>query len=209
MIYMDKEIADRHGLNSGPRVAVLASGAGTTFAHLVAASRDGSLDATIQLLVASRDDVRALAKADHLRVARVVLDANKIGADRADGALLTLLRARSIDLVVLAGYLRKLGPRTLTAYSGRIINTHPAPLPRFGGKGMYGSHVHQAVLDAGVPASAATIHLVDAEYDTGPVIAEAPVPVLADDTVDSLQSRVQAAERELLLRTIPSLRSRL
>ena len=89
-----------------------------------------------------------------------------------------------------------------TAFAGRLINTHPAPLPRFGGQGMFGEHVHRAVLQAGVAASAATVHLVDEEYDSGPVIAERPVPILPDDDVATLRERVQAAERALLVSTI-------
>jgi phosphoribosylglycinamide formyltransferase-1 len=112
------------------------------------------------------------------------------------------LEEHRVDLVVLAGFLRKIGPRTLEAFKGRIINTHPAPLPRFGGQGMYGEHVHQAVLDAGVPESAATVHWADAEYDTGSVIAVERVPVLAADDVPSLRARVQAVEKDLLIQTI-------
>jgi phosphoribosylglycinamide formyltransferase-1 len=107
-----------------------------------------------------------------------------------------------VDLVVLAGYLRKIGPQTLKAFAGRMINTHPAPLPRFGGKGMYGEHVHRAVLESGVTASAATVHLVDSDYDTGPVIAERPVRIEAGDDIASLRERVQAAERDLLIQTV-------
>ncbi len=106
---------------------------------------------------------------------------------------------------MLAGYLRKIGPRTLAAFAGRIINTHPAPLPAFGGPGMYGERVHHAVLTAGVRHSAATTHLVDDDYDTGPVIAERPVPVHPEDTAATLQERVQAVERDLLVSTLAAL----
>jgi phosphoribosylglycinamide formyltransferase-1 len=99
----------------------------------------------------------------------------------------------------------QIGPRTLAAFTGRIINTHPAPLPAFGGPGMYGERVHQAVLTAGLRQSAATIHLIDVEYDSGPVIAERPVLVRSDDTAETLQQRVQAAERDLLVSTLAAL----
>ncbi len=116
----------------------------------------------------------------------------------------TLISHR-VDLVVLAGFVRTVGPRVLKAFAGQILNTHPAPLPRFGGKGMYGEHVHRAVLDAGVQESAATVHLVDGEYDSGPVIATQPVPVIAGDDVANLRARVQAPERELLITTLSRL----
>ena len=111
----------------------------------------------------------------------VVLDERQLGASRCDDEMALVLRARSVGLVVLAGYLRKVGPRVLASFAGRIINTHPAPLPRFGGKGMYGEHVHRVVLE---------------------VIAEESVPVRRDDDVTSLRARVQFAERRLLVETV-------
>jgi formyltetrahydrofolate-dependent phosphoribosylglycinamide formyltransferase len=184
------------------KVAVFASGNGTTFQALVEAGRQGRIPAEVVLLIASRKEVPALALAASLGVDRVVLDERVIGQERADGEALAELTARGVALVVLAGYLRKVGPQTLAAFAGRMLNTHPAPLPRFGGKGMFGQHVHRAVLEAGVPESAATVHLVDTEYDTGPVVAATSVPVLPGDDVAALQARVQLAERELLVRTV-------
>jgi formyltetrahydrofolate-dependent phosphoribosylglycinamide formyltransferase len=189
------------------RIAVFASGAGSTFAALVRAGRAGEIPADVVLLIASRETVPALAIADELSVESVVLDQTLTGADRCDAAMVDALMHRGIDLVVLAGYLRKIGPRTLEGFAGRIVNTHPAPLTKFGGRGMYGRHVHPAVLDAGEQMSAASVHLVDAEYDTGPVIAQRQVPVFPDDTVDALQARVQTVERSLLLAAITELSS--
>jgi phosphoribosylglycinamide formyltransferase-1 len=103
---------------------------------------------------------------------------------------------------VLAGYMRKLGPQTLAAYSKRILNVHPALLPKFGGQGMYGKHVHEAVLKAGDKLSGATIHIVDGEYDHGPIVAQAEVPVEAGDTPDTLAARVQAKEQEMYPRVL-------
>jgi phosphoribosylglycinamide formyltransferase-1 len=98
--------------------------------------------------------------------------------------------------------MKKLGPRTLERYEGHIINIHPALLPKFGGLGMYGARVHQAVLDAGEKETGVTIHLVDAEYDTGPIVAQCHVPVLADDTAESLAQRVLEQEHRFLVETI-------
>jgi phosphoribosylglycinamide formyltransferase-1 len=184
------------------RVGVFASGHGSTFRALVDAGSRGELPAEVALLIASREDAPVLSVAASLGIESVVLDERVIGPDRADAEALARLTASDVGLVVLAGYVRKIGPRTLAAFAGRMLNTHPAPLPRFGGKGMFGEHVHRAVLDAGVPESAATVHLVDAEYDTGPVIAKVAVPVMAGDDVASLRERVQAAERELLVATV-------
>jgi phosphoribosylglycinamide formyltransferase 1 len=190
---------------SPTRVAVLASGRGSIFEALVEAGRRGEMRAEVVLLIVSREDVPATELARRLGVECVVLDEKILGSAACDAAMETMLTGRRVGLVVLAGYLRKVGPRTLRAFAGRVINTHPAPLPRFGGKGMFGEHVHRAVLQAGVATSAATLHLVDEEYDSGPVIAERPVPVLPNDDVAKLRERVQAVERALLVSTISGL----
>src|SRR3954454_3925513 len=190
---------------SATRVAVLASGRGRTGESLVAAGRRGEMCAEVAVLIVSRQDAPATELARRLGVECVVLDEKQLGSAACDAAMETLLTSRQVDLVVLAGYLRKVGPRTLRAFAGRLINTHPAPLPRFGGKGMFGEHVHRAVLEAGVATSAATVHLVDEEYDSGSVIAERPVPIRPDDDVATLRERVQAVERALLISTIADL----
>ena len=187
------------------RVAVLASGQGSTFQALVEAGRHGEMSAEVVLLVVSRQDAPVTELARRLGVECVVLDEKLLGSAACDAAMEDLLTDRRADLVVLAGYVRKVGPRTLRAFAGRLVNTHPAPLPRFGGKGMFGEHVHRAVLQAGVATSAATVHLVDEEYDSGAVIAERPVPVLPGDDVATLRERVQAVERALLVSTISDL----
>jgi phosphoribosylglycinamide formyltransferase-1 len=184
------------------RVAVLASGTGTTFAALADASGAPRFNAKVVLLIVSRAEVPAAALARDRDVAHLVIDEKTIGTERADQEILKALLRYRVDLVVLAGYLRKIGPQTLKAFAGRMINTHPAPLPRFGGEGMYGEHVHRAVLESGVTASAATVHLVDSDYDSGPVIAERLVPIEAGDDIASLRERVQAAERDVLIQTV-------
>ena len=107
-----------------------------------------------------------------------------------------------MDVVVLAGYMKMLGPAVLSRYDGQVLNVHPALLPKFGGKGMYGRRVHEAVLAAGESVTGATVHVVDAEYDLGPVVAQREVPVLPDDTVESLSARVLEREHELLVQTL-------
>jgi phosphoribosylglycinamide formyltransferase-1 len=200
---------DAAGMDQRPkrcaRIAVLASGAGSTFRHLVDRSRTGQLPAEIALLITTKRGAPVARHAGPAGVEHLLLDGTELGPDVVDGAICQALIDHEIDHVVLAGYLRKIGPRTLATFAGRIINTHPAPLPAFGGPGMYGERVHQAVLTAGVRQSAATIHLIDDDYDTGPVIAERPVPVRPDDTAATLQERVQAAERDLLVSTLTAL----
>ena len=184
---------------------MLASGAGSTFRHLLDKSRTGGLPAEITLLITTKAGAPVAEYAGPAGVEHLFFEGTEVDPDVLDGAICQALIDHEIDLVVLAGYLRKIGPRTLAAFAGRIINTHPAPLPAFGGPGMYGERVHEAVLTAGVRHSAATIHLIDEDYDTGPVIAERAVPVHPDDTAATLQERVQAVERDLLVSTLATL----
>jgi phosphoribosylglycinamide formyltransferase-1 len=122
--------------------------------------------------------------------------------EHLDQAICNTLLRHGVDLVVLAGYMKRIGPHTLAQYGGRIINIHPALLPSFGGRGMYGIRVHEAVLAAGHKETGVTIHLVDAEYDHGPVISQCRVLVMADDTAESLAHRVLAHEHSLLVETV-------
>ncbi len=122
-----------------------------------------------------------------------------------DQAMLKVLREHAVDLVVTAGYMKKIGPTVLGANEGRIINIHPALLPRHGGPGMHGRHVHEAVLASGDTISGASVHHVTANYDEGPVIARREVPVLPNDTPETLASRVLATEHQLLPDTVQAL----
>lgn len=119
-----------------------------------------------------------------------------------DAAIAQALVEAETQLVFLAGYMKKLGPQTLQRFENRILNTHPSLLPKFGGQGMYGEHVHRAVLEARESRSGVSVHLVDAGYDTGPVVARGEVDVLPGDSVATLAERVQARERELVVNTL-------
>ncbi len=125
--------------------------------------------------------------------------------EAADERLATALADADIEVVVLSGYLRKLGPRTLAAFRNRILNIHPALLPRHGGPGMYGRRVHAAVLAAGDRVSGATVHLVDAEYDHGEAIARVEVPILLGDGPADVERRVMAVEPGLFVETLQRL----
>jgi formyltetrahydrofolate-dependent phosphoribosylglycinamide formyltransferase len=174
------------------RVAVLASGGGSNLQALLDTCR-GPAPAHVVLVISNNPEAGALERARNAGVETVVLDDPKDGA-----ALVALLESHDIDLVVLAGYL-KLVPRVaVAAFEGRMLNIHPALLPSFGGKGMYGHHVHEAVLAPGATLSGPTVHLVSNEYDKGHIVAQWPVPVAADDTPDTLAARVLEVEHQLL-----------
>lgn len=176
------------------RLAVFASGGGTNFQALLDAAADGTLPMTIALLVADRPEAGALDRAEAAGVPAALV--NPSASDHAD-ALTALLADHDIDLVALAGYLRRIPEAVVGAYRGRMLNVHPSLLPAFGGKGMYGARVHQAVIDYGVRWTGVTVHLVDAEYDTGPVVLQEPVRVHPDDTPQVLAARVLEVEHRL------------
>ena len=184
------------------RVAVLASGGGSNLqAILDYLARLGAASAArVTFVAANRAGAGALEKARAAGIATAVI------ADPADGpALLRLLESHRVELIALAGYL-KLVPSEVTArWRGRIVNIHPALLPKFGGAGMYGRRVHEAVLAAGEPESGATVHHVDDAFDRGAIIAQERVPVEPGDTADSLAARVLAAEHRLYPRTLDAL----
>jgi phosphoribosylglycinamide formyltransferase-1 len=186
-----------------PRLGFLASHNGSNMRAIVAACRDGSLAAAPAVLISNNAECGAMFWAEENVLPAVHLSATKVGSEAGlDQAIAAALRLHRVDLVVLAGYMRKLGPETLAAYRNRILNVHPALLPKFGGKSMYGRFVHEAVLKAGETVTGATIHVVDGEYDHGPVVAQAEVPVMTGDTADVLAARVQAKERELFPETL-------
>ena len=122
--------------------------------------------------------------------------------DELDKAILDTLETYEVDLVILVGYMKKLGTGVLSRYRGRVLNIHPALLPKFGGQGFYGENVHQAVLAAGEKVTGVTIHVVDEEYDHGPIVAQSEVAVLEDDTADSLSERVLKREHEFFVETL-------
>ena len=126
----------------------------------------------------------------------------------ADRLILGAFNRADVNLVVLSGYLRMVGPLTLDRYRNRVLNIHPALLPKYGGKGMYGRFVHEAVLRDNETISGASVHLVDEVYDHGPVVGQKSIPVYADDTVESLRNRVVAIEGDLFVETLRGIAAR-
>lgn len=179
----------------------LASGAGSSAQAIVGAIRSGRLDAEARLLVSNNRSAQALAFAERAGVPSMCIS-TQADPEAADVRLAEAMTKHGVELIVLSGYLRRLGPATLGRYAGRVLNIHPGPLPRFGGHGMYGRRVHEAVLGAGAGESAVTIHVVDEEYDHGPVVAERAVEVRPGDTAELLEARVRAAEPAFFVETL-------
>ncbi len=176
------------------RVVVLASGSGTTFENLVLRSRDGRLPAEIVRLVVSRPDCGAVERAKRLGVPCVVVPWTRGAQQAFDAAVTAAVEAAKPDLVCMGGFLKLWNiPRF---WAGNVMNIHPALLPAFGGKGMHGRRVHEAVLAGGATESGCTVHFATNDYDAGPIILQRRVPVLPGDTPESLAARVFEAECE-------------
>jgi phosphoribosylglycinamide formyltransferase-1 len=184
-------------------LAIFASGAGTTAQAVIDACADGRIDGAVVLIVSNNGDAPVLERARAAGIPWRHLSA-RTHPDPAELelAIADALAAAGATHVLLAGYMKKLAPSLVEAYAGRIYNTHPALLPAHGGQGMYGDRVHAAVLAAGETRSGATVHLVTEEYDSGPIVGQVEVAVLAGDDVTALAERVKAAERELLVEVL-------
>lgn len=180
-------------------IGVLASGSGSNFEALARAIREGKIPgASVRLLVSNKPTAGALDRARRLGVEGRVLDPRDFPT-RADyfSRIAEEFDARGVGLVCLAGFLLKVEPAFVEKYRDRLLNIHPALLPKFGGPGMYGHHVHEAVLRAGEKESGCSVHLVDEEYDHGPVLLQARVPVVPGDTADTLAARVLEQEHQI------------
>jgi phosphoribosylglycinamide formyltransferase 1 len=185
------------------QIAVLASGAGTVLQAIVDASAEGRLAADVCVIISNNSTSGAAQRASRHDIPfRHLSGQTHPEPEVLDAAILEALLSHQTDLVFLAGYMKKLGTRTLAHFRGRILNTHPALLPKFGGLGMYGSRVHAAVLASGEAVTGVSVHRVEGEYDTGPVLAQCEVPVLPGDDVASLAARVQTRERQFVVETL-------
>jgi len=183
------------------RIAVLLSGAGTSLENLLEHIESGRLDAQVVAVIASKAGAAGLERARRRGIpARAIPRREYPDVEAFNDALHAELARHAVDLVALLGFLSPF--RTRGRYSGRVINVHPALIPAFSGKGFYGHHVHEAVLESGVKLTGATVHFADDEYDHGPIILQEAVPVLDDDTPDSLAERVQQVERCLVPQAI-------
>ena len=181
------------------RLAVLASGRGSNLQAIIEHFDNIARErvAKIVLVASNRADSPALVRAATASIDIASFDAADDGQE-----LLRLLQRFRVDLVVLAGYLKRIPPAVIREFSGRILNIHPALLPAFGGEGMYGARVHEAVNASGAHETGVTVHLVDDEYDRGPVVAQWRIPVDSGDTADSLAKRVLAVEHVVYPRAI-------
>jgi phosphoribosylglycinamide formyltransferase-1 len=184
------------------RLGFLASHGGSNMQAILDACAAGRLDAVPCTVISNNSGAPALARAKAASIPCHHISAATHPGAAEDDAILRTLRAHDVDTVILAGYMKQLGPATLAAYCGRILNIHPALLPKYGGRGMYGRPVHEAVLRAGETVTGVTVHQVDERYDHGRILAQCEVPVLPGDTADTLAERVLAEEHRLYSETL-------
>ncbi|MCB2204323.1 phosphoribosylglycinamide formyltransferase [bacterium] len=178
------------------KLAVFVSGRGSNLRAVHAAIEDGRLDARIVLVLSSRDDAAALTWCAAQNIPTASLQG--VSGQDLERTMLSHLESAGAGCIVLAGFMKRIPSAVVQRFTGRILNIHPALLPSFGGKGMYGHHVHEAVLAAGVRVSGATVHMVDEEYDRGPIVLQRCVPVMDDDSSETLAARVLEVEHALL-----------
>jgi len=182
---------------------VLASGRGSNFAAILRAIEEGRLTAEVKILISNREGAGALDVArQHNIFAHWLSPKDYHSPEAYDAAIAQLFDQYEVNFVVLAGYLRYITPKFIEKYRNRILNIHPALLPSFGGKGMYGIHVHEAVLEYGCKVSGVTVHIVDEKYDAGPIVLQRCVPVLDDDTPETLAHRVLEQEHQIYAEAI-------
>ena len=175
------------------KLGFLASNNGSSFRAILAAIEAGTLAAEARLVVSNRREAPALAFAAAHGVATRAI-ATVADPEGADAALAAALRGAGAELVILSGYLRKLGPATLAAYENRVLNIHQALLPKYGGQGMYGRRVHEAVAASGDAVSGASVHIVDGDYDHGPLVATLEIALAPGDDAAAIEAKVMAAE---------------
>jgi phosphoribosylglycinamide formyltransferase-1 len=188
------------------RIALLASHQGSTLQAVIDAYQAGRLRAVPAVVISNNSSSEALRRALRAGIPQVHLShANRPAPGQLAEAMLECFEHHQVEWVVLVGYMKRLEPEVIARYRGRIINTHPALLPKFGGQGMFGMRVHEAVIASGDPQCGASVHLVDEQYDTGAVIRQASVPVFLKDTPEALCERVQVREKSLLVEVLDQL----
>ena len=190
------------------RLGVLASHGGSNLQAIIDSTKSGALDAQVAVVISNNSDSLALDRARKEAIPTFHLSRNTHPEpEQLDQAILQALKDQEVNLVALAGYMRPLGPAVLDAYRRRILNIHPALLPNHGGHGMYGMRVHESVIKSGDRMTGVTIHLVDGAYDQGPIVAQTQVPVLKDDTAETLARRVLQTEHRFYSEVLQRVRS--
>ena len=193
-------------VDSRKKIAVFSSGEGSTMTKIHEACQRGNLPAEILLIISNKAHSGAIERAKRHAIDSYLFDTgNNEDTIKTESDLVGLLKQSKIDWILLLGYTRKIGPKLLTAFNNRIINTHPSLLPKYGGKGFYGRKIHEAVLASGDILTGVTVHLVNEEYDSGEILGQIEIPVLPNDSARTLEARVKKTEKAHLIKVLNEL----
>jgi phosphoribosylglycinamide formyltransferase-1 len=185
------------------KLGFFASHGGSNMQAIIDACKTGVIAAVPAVVITNNKDSGAMKRAQNENIPVYHISAKTEGSEeKANLAIFAALEKHGVELIILAGYMKKIGTNILEKYSDRILNIHPALLPKYGGQGMYGKFVHDAVIKAGETETGVTIHLVNDEYDKGRIIAQAKVQVMPGDSAESLGERVLEAEHKLYVNTV-------
>jgi phosphoribosylglycinamide formyltransferase 1 len=184
------------------KIGVLASGGGTNLQAIIDACERGEIKGEVAVVISDKSDAFALERARKKNIPAIHIPPKGLKREEHEKLVDEALSKHGVDLVVLAGYMRILTPWIIERYRGRMMNVHPALLPSFGGEGMYGEHVHEAVLEHGCKISGCTVHFVSTEVDGGPIILQESVPVLENDTPTTLANRIHPVEHRLYTKAV-------
>ncbi|MEM4263155.1 MAG: phosphoribosylglycinamide formyltransferase [Thermoplasmata archaeon] len=187
---------------SRTRIGVLASGSGTNLQAIMDSCERGEIDGSVVIVISDNPDAFALERARKKGIKAIAIPAKGMKREEHEKIVHQHLKEEKVDLVVLAGYMRIMTPWIINQWLGRMMNIHPALLPSFGGKGMYGEHVHRAVLEHGCKVSGCTVHFVVPEVDGGPIILQECVPVLEGEAPETLANRIHPVEHKLYPKAI-------
>ncbi len=188
----------------GKRFAILASGAGTTVDFLLTAQEQKKLDPQLILVITNNPEAGVIAVAQRFGVRVEILKGESNKKGRWDEQILKFCREANIDFIFLAGFLKKIGPDVIHYFSGQIFNSHPSLLPKYGGKGMYGRRVTEAVLEGKETETGVTIHAIDHDYDRGKILVQKTVPITPEDDIESLINKVKIEEKHAILKFLNS-----
>jgi len=184
------------------RIGILSSHNGSGFETIQKACKNKELDAQVVVVISNNSDAKVLQKAENENIPNFIINTKKYPDEDLDEKITNLMDQFKVDFIFLSGYMKKLEKRLITRYKNRIINSHPALLPKFGGKGMYGSNVHKAVIKAGEKKSGCTIHYVNENYDEGEYILQKSLNITENETVQSLEEKIKSLEAKVIVEAL-------
>lgn len=187
------------------RIGILSSHNGSGFEYIQKACDSGTLDAQVVVVISNNSKAKVLEKAASYDIPNFIINANKYPDENLDEKITNLLLEFKCDYIFLSGYMKKIEKNLVTKFENKIINTHPALLPKFGGKGMYGRNVHEAVIASNETTSGVTIHYVNENYDEGEFILQKAITLAENETADSLENRIKNLEKEAILEAFKNL----